>query len=416
MKPRPILVVFIVALLVRLAVVMFLLPQLRPNQNPDYYRELGRNVALGKGFVAIAPDGRELPNINRPPGYPVFLAGLMRFFGDRLGVLLVANCVLAAAGCALTVVLASRWLPWGGAVIAGLLTAFDPNSVLRCGLVMTEMLFTLLLVAGACVLAWRREEGYAWLLCGILWGLATLCRAITMYLPFVAVLMLFLWRARWQHFFLFLFLVGFVPLIGLWAVRNEHLTGQYFFSSSGKNVLVTGWATEMEQKRTGAPMETVRKRILDRTGTLEFFDTRQQFEKTRQEQAKLLHETVSAAPMRLVVEMLRGTAETLLGPGAHSLETVSFQPVAGRRWWHVPYSGLLLLFLILAVCGAIRHGRNVALPTILVLYFVALSIQPIGNSRFRYPIIPLLAILAVAAYTKTKQNPSDATESLHHRN
>ncbi len=58
MKLRPILIVFAVALLVRLTVVMFLLPQLRPDQNPDYYRELGRNVAAGKGFVAIAPSGR----------------------------------------------------------------------------------------------------------------------------------------------------------------------------------------------------------------------------------------------------------------------------------------------------------------------------------------------------------------------
>src|SRR5258708_37063753 len=110
MKLRPILVVFIGALLVRLSVVALLLPQLRPDQNPDFYRELGRNVALGKGFVAAAPDGRELPDINRPPGYPVFLAGLMLVAGDRLSVLLVANCVLAAIGCTLTVVLASRWL------------------------------------------------------------------------------------------------------------------------------------------------------------------------------------------------------------------------------------------------------------------------------------------------------------------
>jgi hypothetical protein len=80
MNLRQIIVVFVVALLVRLSVVMLMLPQLRPDQNPDYYRELGRNVALGKGFVATAPDGRELPDINRPPAYPVFLAGWMKFW------------------------------------------------------------------------------------------------------------------------------------------------------------------------------------------------------------------------------------------------------------------------------------------------------------------------------------------------
>ena len=110
--------VFVVALAVRLSVLAVMLPQLKPDQNPDYYRELGRNILAGKGFVAAAPDGRELPNINRPPGYPLFLAGLMAVTGDRLGVLLAANCVLAALACGVTVVLAARWLPWRGAAIA----------------------------------------------------------------------------------------------------------------------------------------------------------------------------------------------------------------------------------------------------------------------------------------------------------
>ena len=417
MKRRTLKLVFLFALLVRVTVMSLLLPQLNPNQNPDYYRELGRNLSSGKGFVATALDGRELPNINRPPGYPIFLAGLMKVTGgDHLDVLLFVNCTLAALACVLTVLLASRWLSSRAAVLAGLLVALDPNSILRCSMVMTEMLFTLLLLAGACVVAWRREKGYAWLLCGILWGLATLCRAITLYLPFLVVLLLFLWRARAQHFFLFLFLVGFLPLIGLWTVRNEHLTGQYFFSSSGKNVLVTGWAAEMEQQRTGVPMEVARERTLARTGSIEFFDNREQFGKTQQEQAKLLHETVAAAPLRLVVEMLRGTGETLLGPGSRSLETVLREPATGRRWWQIPYSALLLLLVVLAIGGAVRRGRETALLTMLVLYFVALSIQPIGNSRFRYPVMPLLAILAVAAFTKPNERAGDESKSVYHGN
>ena len=75
-----------------------------------------------------------------------------------------------------------------------------------------------------------------------------------------------------------------------------------------------------------------------------------------------------------------------------------------------------LILVSAAVCGAVRRGREVALLTILVLYFVALSAGPFGNSRFRYPIIPLLAVLAVAACTHTKKDPLDATESLHYRN
>jgi 4-amino-4-deoxy-L-arabinose transferase-like glycosyltransferase len=415
MKPRTIIVVFVVALLVRLSGLLLLLPQLRPDQNPDYYRELGRNVALGKGFVATAPDGRELPNINRPPGYPLFLAALMTIFGDRLAVLLVANCVLAAVGCALTVVLASRWLRPGAAMVAGLLTVVEPNSVLRCCLVMTEPLFVLFLLAGLCVLVWWRENNYAWWLCGLLWGLATLCRAVAMWVPLVAIAAALLWRMRPRC--VIFFLIGFLPLVGLWIGRNELLTGHSFFSSSSKNVMVTGWAASLEAERTGISVDVARDRLLERTGSIEFFDGRERFEKTQQEQAKVLHETLGAtSPWRLAAEMVWGTAQTLVGPGGRMLETFLREPKPTPRWWQFSYMGMLLVFVTLAVYGAVRRWRKFALLTILVLYFVALSVGPFGNSRFRYPIIPLLAILAVAACAKPNKSPVDATESLHHRN
>ncbi len=406
MNPRPIIVVFVVALLVRLGVVLLLLPQLLPDQNPDFYRELGRNVAAGKGFVATAPDGRELPNINRPPGYPLFLAGLMKIAGDRLGVLLVANCVLAAVSCALTVVLASHWLKSGAAMVAGLLTAVEPNSVLRCCLVMTETLFVSFLLAGLCVLVWRREKNYAWGLCGLLWGLATLCRAVAMWLPLVALAAALLWRMRPRH--VIFFLVGFLPLVGLWIGRNELLTGHFFFSSSGRNVLVTGWAASLEAERTGISVDQAREQLLERTGSIEFFDGRENFDKTQQKQAKVLHEILGAAPWRLAAEMVWGTGQTLVGPGGRMLAAFLRDPKPTPRWWQISYMGMLLTLVGFAACGAVRRGRELALLTILVLYFVALSAGPFGNSRFRYPIIPLLAILAVAGCAKKNKDPVDA--------
>jgi 4-amino-4-deoxy-L-arabinose transferase-like glycosyltransferase len=355
-----------------------------------------------------------LPDINRPPAYPVFLAGLMKIFGDRLSVLLVANCVLAAIGCALTVVLASRWLRPGAAMVAGLLTAVEPNSVLRCCLVMTETLFVLFLLAGLCVLVWRREKNYAWWLCGLLWGLATLCRAVAMWLPLVVVAAALLWRMRPRY--IIFFLIGFLLLVGLWIGRNELLTAHCFFSSSGRNVMVTGWAASLEAERTGISVDLARERLLERTGSIEFFDGRERFEKTQQEQAKVLQETLGATPWRLAVEMVWGTGQTLVGPGGRMLEAFLREPKPTPRWWQVSYMGMLLIFVSVAICGAVRRWREVAFLTILVMYFVALSVGPFGNSRFRYPIIPLLAILAVVAWTKTNEGPGNETQSLHHRN
>jgi CHASE2 domain-containing sensor protein len=112
--------------------------------------------------------------------------------------------------------------------------------------------------------------------------------------------------------------------------------------------------------------------------------------------------------------MVWGTGQTLVGPGGRMLEAFLRDSKPTPRWWQISYMGMLLILVVSAVCGAVRRGREIALLTILVLYFVALSAGPFGNSRFRYPIIPLLAILAVAACAKTNKDLSDATESLHH--
>jgi len=123
---------FGLALVLRLITLMFVLPKLRPDLDLDSYHSLANSLAAGKGFVAVAPNGHELPNVARTPVYPLFLAGLVRVGGDRVGVFLAMQCVLGALTCALTVLLAARWLRPQVSILAGLLVAIDPNSILRC--------------------------------------------------------------------------------------------------------------------------------------------------------------------------------------------------------------------------------------------------------------------------------------------
>lgn len=151
-------VVFVVALAARLLALAVWLPHMKPGVDLDSYRSLAQHLAAGKGFVAVSDAGRELPNVSRTPLYPLFLAGLIRIGGDRLGWFLAVQCVLGALTCLLAVVLGSRWLSRAGAVVSGLLVAIDPNSVMRCVDLRTETLFTLLLVAGLCLLV-RPDRG-----------------------------------------------------------------------------------------------------------------------------------------------------------------------------------------------------------------------------------------------------------------
>ena len=127
-------------------------------------------------------------------------------------------------------------------------------------------------------------------------------------------------------------------------------------------------------------------------------------------------ETVGARPLRFAVKLVSGTAQTLIGPGGRMLEAFLREPRPAPRWWQIIFMLILLVFVSLAACGAVWRRRELAFLTIVVLYFVALSVGPFGNSRFRYPIIPLLAILAVAAFPKTIKDPLNEKEPLHHGN
>jgi MFS family permease len=386
--------IFTMAVVVRLICLALWMPKLNPDVDMDSYHSLARNLAAGKGFVAIAPDGRELPNVGRTPLYPLFLAGLIKSGGDRLGVFLAVQCMLWGAICLLTTLLAARWLPWNGAVAAGLLVAFDPNAVMRGLDLRTETLFTLLLLAGTCVLAWRNQRPWGWLWTGVLWSLTSLCRPIGVWLWVVVLILAIIWRARAA--WLAMFLVGFLPLIGLWTARNAAVTGQWFFSTNATDNLLESWAAGVEAKQQGVDVAIVQKELQARVGTVEFFDNRESFEHRLQESRRSSRQILLSAPLLTLREAALGWGKLLLGPGQRTLEPSLRQSQPPSRWWPPLYSIALVGVLILSVVGLWKLGRSALLPGILLLYFVALAGGPVSYSRYRVPITPLLALLAVA--------------------
>jgi MFS family permease len=398
--------IFTVALAARLICLAWWMPKLNPDVDMDSHRSLARNLAAGKGFIAVAPNGRELPNVGRTPLYPLFLAGLAKLGGDRLGVFLAVQCILWGAICLLTTLLASRWLPWNAAIAAGLLVAFDPNAVVRGLDLRTETLFTLLLLSGTCVLAWRNRRPWGWLWTGVLWSLTSLCRPIAVWLWGIALILAIAWRARVAC--LTMFLVGFLPLLGLWAARNAAVTGRWFFSTNATDNLLESWAAGVEAKQRGVDVAVVQKQLQANIGTVEFFDNRESFEHRLQESRRTSRQILLSAPRLTVQEAALGWGKLLLGPGQRTLEPSLRQPEPPSLWWPPLYSIALGVALILGVAGLWKLGRSALLPGILLLYFVALAGGPVSYSRYRVPITPLLALLAVAGVCPSRESRSQS--------
>jgi hypothetical protein len=392
-------IVFVVALLVRLVALAYFLPKLNPDVDPDAYRSLARNLAAGRGFVATGPDDEVLPQVDRTPVYPLFLAGLMRVGGDRLGWFLTLQCVLGALTCALTAALATRWLSPPVSLAAGLLVAFDPNSVVRCVDLRTETLFTLLVVAGACLLARSPGRAAPWMFAGVIWSAAALCRPIAIGLWTVALAAAGLQR-RWP--LAVAFVLGFAPLVGLWSARNARLTGHWFFSTAATYNLCVVRASGVEAERLGVSHNEMQDRFAPRFRYVQFFKDRPTFETALRDCRRAAREILMASPGIAAKQFVAGWFKVLLGPGARSLDVSLRAPATPARWWPTAYAGALVLLAAAAGFGAVRLGRAAWLLPMLVVYFLLLSGGGGGNSRFRVPITPMLATLAAAAWRKPK--------------
>lgn len=409
--------VFLVALALRLVSLAYFLPKLNPDADPDSYRSLARNLAAGKGFVARGPGQRIVPNVGRTPVYPAFLAAWIKLGGDRLGLFLAAQCVLGALTAVLTMWLAARWLSRGAAVVAGLLLAADPNSVVRCSDLRTETLFTLLLLAGACLLAWRSHQRWVWFGAGVFWSVAALCRPIAVWLWVVALVLALGWRARWTFFALFL--AGFLPLLGLWAARNAALTGRWFVATNATDNLLLSWASGVEADKRGVPVEVVQQELIEKVGLVEFFDERAAFRRRIDESVRVSREILLSAPLLVVKQAALGWAKLLLGPGRRGLQNLMREATPLPGWWAPLYSLALAVGVVLSALGVSRLKQSALLPGLLLLYFVALAGGPVSYSRYRVPVTPVLAVLAVAAFPKArKPRKQQSNENLHlyHRN
>jgi 4-amino-4-deoxy-L-arabinose transferase-like glycosyltransferase len=188
---RTLLVVAAFALLVRVLYCVFVIPDYTPTTDDAHYNDIALKVSQGHGIASQFPYIWTHATAFRPPLYPVLLGGLYAVFGEHLVVAQAFNVVLGTGVVVLATLLAFRL----GGRTAGLVTAvvatLHPSLLAGDGVVLTEPLALLLLLAT--LLALDRDR-YA--LAGLLAGLLVLTRpSAQLFVPVVAAyLLLSAWR------------------------------------------------------------------------------------------------------------------------------------------------------------------------------------------------------------------------------
>jgi 4-amino-4-deoxy-L-arabinose transferase-like glycosyltransferase len=182
-------IVGLVALALRLAL-LFRAPVFIIGDSENYFWP-GYQLAREIGFDL---------ELRRTPGYPLFIASVVRNVGEDLAALALVQHLLGVVVCLIVAALAMRyWGRWTG-LLAGLLVALSGPLLIAEQYVMAETLFIPLatVAVGWLALTLERPRWWSLLLGGVLIGMAALTRPVGLVLAVAALLALpvVVW---WQH-------------------------------------------------------------------------------------------------------------------------------------------------------------------------------------------------------------------------
>jgi len=219
---------------------------------------------LDIGRFAVSPEQPDIPQFRRTPGYPLFIAGIYRLFGQHHLLVILVQIGVSLLTVAYTYALAA--LLWNArlGLLAAIWLCCDLASHINTLQLLTDTLFTsVLTVALLCgLLTFRSESPRSSILFASLFGLlcacASLIRPIAYYLFFpTAILCLWHWiyQCRWRYREILCgvgcLIIAWGSLTLGWQFRNYRLCGSAELSHvTGANLLFYGGAS-LVAKRDG---------------------------------------------------------------------------------------------------------------------------------------------------------------------
>jgi 4-amino-4-deoxy-L-arabinose transferase-like glycosyltransferase len=176
-------------LIVRIAAVALFHPPLF-SDDIDYVA-LGKSLAHGNGYQL---DGH--PTAYRPPGYPLLLAFSFRFFGESLAPIRAAQAAADLLSCFLVYLLGKKLFSERVGLIGAGIFALFPPEILYVSIMMTETVFTTLLLLYLLICTGETASWKMSTVAGIVLGAATLVRPTILLFP--AVIFAVRWMSGWK--------------------------------------------------------------------------------------------------------------------------------------------------------------------------------------------------------------------------
>lgn len=402
-------IVLLAALVLRLALFWGNRP-FPPIENDDsVYDALAWNLLQGNGFTASDGPPYE-PMFVRTPGYPAFLAAVYSVTGRSPESAMLVQVILSLLTCAMVFVLARRLVGERVALLAAWLYALLPAAAQATIVLGTEANQALLVVL-ATLLVYRcmDEPHRLWpfVACAAVLALATMCRPDyqLLILPLMGVVW---WSAggpprRWRE--PLLAVVVFAVLLTPWIARN-YLTAGFTGLSTGTGHVAMSAKLEAEGLRGEALMAALEQRYgaafrerygrqmtyLD--GALPDQDTLRKADVVAFVMSDPLAYARQSAGRAYMLWQPRSWSETFGLPGDFA-KYRSHDPLRLAAKAFLLFVDALVMCAALLGLGVSVRERPRVLP-LLVIFAYATAVYGLvyGSSRYRVPLLPLVAILS----------------------
>jgi 4-amino-4-deoxy-L-arabinose transferase-like glycosyltransferase len=370
------------------------------------YQDHAADLTSGRGFVGA--DGH--PTAARPPLLPLTLSALYRVFGIRVEVGRMFEVLLGVAIVGLTYLAAARFFSPRVAVAAAALTAVNPYLIFISSYLLTENLYTVLIMATVLTLA--RAGGGPGCVgmaemagAGVLVGLASLARPNAAFLALFILPAILLW-GRGQLSRRLTSLVVMVAAIAVtiapWAIRNHAKLGSWvLFTTHGgitfyqsNNQLV---CDEPSLRGSVAPRESLPGwEAIKNASELDGDKLAWGFAR------KFLQENPGLVPKLLGEKLLRFWRLRSHAPwsGVKSgwwwNKSMLLGNLASRFDFGIVYAVLVFPCALVGVVATARAYRELYVLYAVIVVHVLVALAFYGSLRARIPIEPAMAIFAAA--------------------
>lgn len=332
---------------------------------------------------------QDIPDTIKMPGYPA----LLHVLGGRIGLILVLQAILSAAKVPLLFMLArSLGLRKPFALAAAALMAIEPMDILLVGQVLTESLFSTLLLTGF-VLNFRNEGRKTLLLASLLFASAAWVRPNGLGLLLLVGVGAYLILRRPLARSVAFTALG-IALLLPWAWRNQQTLGRFYLGDSAAVAAAYYQVPEVLLAAKDPRADTYMKALRIKASSMDWQD-RESFHGFFDGLRSATQETLITYPFIWSRVQVEKTVRIFLAPGrGHIALFFGDHPIASNIL--LLYSGAFSLLLALSALFCAAQLRHIPpwlwLFLLCSAYLLFSGALTTADARFKSPAMPLMLV------------------------